>query len=83
MRAVGRGRELERKGDVTSSQQRIRRREGENEPERATINLLERKTCKDLTSRKGGKISNKEGTCVELEDSRRRGPSRERKRERA
>lgn len=30
-RAVGRGRELERKGDVTSSQQRIRRREGENE----------------------------------------------------
>lgn len=31
MKAVGRGRELERKGDVTSSQQRIRRREGENE----------------------------------------------------
>lgn len=31
IRVVERGRELKRKGDVTSSQQRIRRREGENE----------------------------------------------------
>lgn len=30
-RVVARGRELERKGDVTSSRQRIRRMEGENE----------------------------------------------------
>ncbi|KAF4077996.1 hypothetical protein AMELA_G00194320 [Ameiurus melas] len=48
----------------------------------ATINLLERKTHKTSPLQKRGKISNKERTCVTLEDSRRRGPSRDRERER-
>ncbi|MCI4387239.1 hypothetical protein PGIGA_G00071800 [Pangasianodon gigas] len=38
--------------------------------------------AQDFTSRKRGKISNKEKTCVKLEDIRRRGPSRDRERER-